>query len=113
MINQHIIDISLYILFSGRDYKALAQIALYLLGPYLSPEEVAVWVALSKVFIMCYSGHYDITKKTQCQALCYDFVRKATSVFPELKRKLKIHLFLHLPECLEKFGPTSCYSAER
>ena len=62
---------------------------------------------------MCYSCHYDITKKTQCQALCYDFVSKATSVFPELKRKLKIHLFLHLPECLEKFGSTSRYSAER
>ena len=35
--------------FVGRDYKALAQIAPFVLGPYLSPEEKAVWLALSKV----------------------------------------------------------------
>lgn len=35
--------------FVGRDYKALAQIALYLFGPYLLPAEKAVWLALSKV----------------------------------------------------------------
>ena len=35
--------------FVGRDYKALAQFSLYVLGPYLQSDEVAVWVALSKV----------------------------------------------------------------
>ena len=34
--------------FVRRDYKALAQIALYLFGPYLQPAEKAVWLALSK-----------------------------------------------------------------
>ena len=47
------------------------------------------------------------------KAQCYDFVSKATTVFPNLKRKPKIHLFLHLVQCLEDFGPTSSYSAER
>ena len=37
--------------FVGRDYKALAQIALYLFGPYLSPEEKELWLALSKVLV--------------------------------------------------------------
>ena len=35
--------------FVGRDYKALAQFSLYVLGPYLQLDEMAVWVALSKV----------------------------------------------------------------
>ena len=36
--------------FVGRDFKLLAQIALFIFGPYLSPDEVEVWLALSKVW---------------------------------------------------------------
>lgn len=35
--------------FVGRDFKALAQVALFLLGPLMSPEEMKVWLSLSKV----------------------------------------------------------------
>ncbi len=35
--------------FVGRDYKALAQIALFVLGSYLSDSEMQVWIGLSKV----------------------------------------------------------------
>ena len=36
--------------FVGRDLKLLAQVALFIIGPYLeSPDEVEVWLALSKV----------------------------------------------------------------
>lgn len=35
--------------FVGRDFKALAQVALFILGPYMTPEEKSVWLALSKV----------------------------------------------------------------
>ena len=37
--------------FIGRDFKALAQIALYLLTPYMTEQEKVVWLALSKVYI--------------------------------------------------------------
>ena len=35
--------------FVGRDFKALAQVGLFILGPYMLPEEKTVWLALSKV----------------------------------------------------------------
>ena len=35
--------------FVGRDYKAWAQIALFIIAPYLTEEETAVWLLLSKV----------------------------------------------------------------
>ena len=47
------------------------------------------------------------------QSLCNDFVTKAIAVYPELNRKPKVHLLLHLAECLNDFGPTSGFSAER
>ena len=35
--------------FVGRDFKAFAQIALFVLSPYLTASETEVWLALSKV----------------------------------------------------------------
>ena len=35
--------------FVGRDYKVLAQVALFVLGPYMTASEKIVWLALSKV----------------------------------------------------------------
>ena len=35
--------------FVGTDFKALAQVSLFLLGVYMSPQEKNVWPALSKV----------------------------------------------------------------
>jgi len=35
--------------FVGRDYKAWAQIALFIISPYLSEGDKAVWISLSKV----------------------------------------------------------------
>ena len=38
--------------FVGRDFKALAQIVLFLLTPYMKPEEKILWLLLSKVHII-------------------------------------------------------------
>ena len=38
--------------FVGRDFKALAQVVLFILGRYMTPEEKSVWLALSKVCYM-------------------------------------------------------------
>ena len=45
--------------------------------------------------------------------MCFDFVTKAITAFPKFKKKQKIHLFLHIVDSFDAFGPTSCYSAER
>ena len=40
--------------FVGRDYKAWAQMALYIIYPYLSDGDKEIWVALSKVYnVLC------------------------------------------------------------
>lgn len=38
--------------FVGRDYKAWAQMALYVMFPYLSSADRTVWIALSKVNVL-------------------------------------------------------------
>ena len=34
----------------GRDFKAIAESSLFLLGPYMSPNEKIVWLPQSKVY---------------------------------------------------------------
>eukprot|EP00731_Ephydatia_muelleri_P038372 Em0736g2a len=59
--------------FVGRDFKALAQMALFVLSPYLSAAELEVWIAVSKVFKIAYCDPFDPEKmeyyKTVCQIL--------------------------------------------
>ena len=45
--------------------------------------------------------------------VCASFVTNVCRVYPSFSQKPKIHLLLHLVECMEKFGPTARYNTER
>ena len=38
--------------FVGRDFKALAQVSLFLLTPYMTAQEKHIWLSLSKVKVL-------------------------------------------------------------
>ena len=42
--------------FVGRDFKAIAQCGLFLLGPYMTTSEKMLWISLSKVGIYTLLG---------------------------------------------------------
>lgn len=130
----------------GRDFKTLAQVALFLLGPYMTREEKNVWFCLSKVsqseimvlqhcvhihniifccctipplftlvqvFRIAYCQKLMLSTLSERQRTCENFVKTALETFPELKQKVKIHLFLHLTQSMADFGPTSSFNTER
>ncbi len=45
--------------------------------------------------------------------VCSEFVTSVHMYKPELLRKPKFHLLLHLPEDMKDFGPTAAFNAER
>ena len=47
------------------------------------------------------------------QQVCINFMQAVKEAFPELQKKVKVHLFLHLAQDMSDFGPTSTFSAER
>lgn len=71
-------------------------------------------VAVLQVFCVCYSdtlaksGHADRVHTVQHHFL--DCVQNAA---PEMLKKMKIHLLLHLPDNILDFGPTANYNTER
>ena len=50
--------------FVGRDFKAWAQMALFILGPYLDKDEQSVWLSLSQVYTQT------LCTKNKCLQLC-------------------------------------------
>ena len=115
--------------FVGRDFKAWAQISIFILAPYLQQDEMSVWLSLSKVgtryytevckwlalqvFQMAYCNQYRPDEKRQLEQVCVDFVLRVCQVYPGFAQKPKVHLLLHLVQCMEWFGSTSAFNTER
>ncbi|KAL5505895.1 hypothetical protein EMCRGX_G007436 [Ephydatia muelleri] len=107
-------DISKYYKsFVGRDFKTLAQLALFVFPPLVSPGETEVWLALSKVFKLAYCEQFTPDKVESMKSVCLGFAQAVDKHCPELRSKLKIHLLLHLPDHMLQFGPPSGFNSER
>ena len=98
--------------FVVRDYKAWCQMAVFILHPYLTVQELDVLLKMTKVymyklvlkiilisfqvFYIAYCAFFDPPKAKQCQLICTEFVESVQKNMPEMQYKLKIHLLLHL-----------------
>ncbi|KAL5477397.1 hypothetical protein EMCRGX_G024193 [Ephydatia muelleri] len=99
--------------FVGRDFKFLAQIAMFIFSPYLSEAEIEVWLALSMVFKMVYCDEFEPQKIELYRDVCHRFARAIDCYSVTWRKKLKIHLILHLPDSMLRFGPASSFNTER
>ena len=66
-----------------------------------------------QVFRIAYCQPFRFSDKEECQHTCEEFVCAMTDHSSEFKRKVKIHLLLHLSENMIDFGPTSTFSTEK
>ncbi|KAL5515795.1 hypothetical protein EMCRGX_G001015 [Ephydatia muelleri] len=99
--------------FVGRDFKFLAQIAMFIFSPYLSEAEIEVWLALSMVFKMVYCDEFESQKIELYRDVCHRFARAIDCYSVTWRKILKIHLILHLPDSMLRFGPASSFNTER
>ena len=66
-----------------------------------------------QVFRIAYCEYYNPEEKHNYEVICQDFVSKVCRVYPSFSQKPKVHLLLHLVQCMEWFGPTSAFNTER
>ena len=107
--------------FLGRDFKAWSQMALFIMGPYLTSGQLLVLSSFSKVNRMCsYICRNDYIlfyRYFRCvlvmpmihhwkmiynnlQQKCQDFFDNVKTHMPMFLQKQKTHLILHLVECM-------------
>ena len=63
--------------------------------------------------MISYCRRYRFDDYEECKQICQAFVRTVQELRPELMKKSKIHLFLHLADNLSQYGPTAAYNTER
>lgn len=66
-----------------------------------------------QVFKITYCDLCVESKEKDYQKVCEELVNTIKRNFPDLSKKLKIHLFLHLTDSMMEFGPTSSFNTER
>ena len=66
-----------------------------------------------QIFKIAYCEYFDLSKKSEWLGVCQDFVHAVSVHQPSMLLKQKVHLLLHLVECMEQFGPTSGFNSER
>eukprot|EP00731_Ephydatia_muelleri_P034559 Em0065g20a len=99
--------------FVGRYFKAWAQMAVFILSPYLDDAQKKVLLSLSKVFRIAYCNYFTEELSTEWEGICEEFVLTAKRCLPEILMKPKVHLLLHLVNYMQDFGPSSAFGAER
>ena len=111
--------------FVGRDYKAWCQMAVFMLRPLYKKLKITK-VYVINIYMTTFYNHFHLlgfyitycaffkpTKAEECQLICTELVDSVMKNMPEMQYKLKIHLLLHLVECMHMFGPCSTFNAER
>lgn len=74
---------------------------------------MAVHFSFLQVFCMCYSDTLTKSGHSARVRTVQHFIDCVEHSAPEMLKKVKIHLLLHLPENILDFGPTANYNTER
>ncbi|KAL5506048.1 hypothetical protein EMCRGX_G007614 [Ephydatia muelleri] len=78
--------------FLGRDFKAWAQMAIFIISPYLDEGQKAVLFCLSKLFQITYCEFYETDLSNEWQRVCQEFVDAIKIHMPHLlQRKKTMH----------------------
>ena len=101
--------------------------ALFIIPPYVSDQEMKCQFALIKVCIMCclcFPISQMLFRNVYClqptdavieeiSCLGQMFVDLITQYSPEYSKRLKVHILLHLADDIRDFGPSNVFNTER
>ena len=62
---------------------------------------------------MVYCDEFEPQKIELYRDVCHQFARAIDCYSVTWRKKLKIHLILHLPDSMLRFGPASSFNTER
>ncbi|KAJ7633334.1 hypothetical protein DFH06DRAFT_1004418 [Mycena polygramma] len=99
---------------TGRDFRAIAQAAPFVVYDLVSPDCLATWVALSKLIPLVWQPKIkDIDAHiTLLTAEINHFLACAARWTTRWFNKPKFHILLHLPEHIRRFGPAILFATE-
>ncbi|RDX41238.1 hypothetical protein OH76DRAFT_1364920, partial [Lentinus brumalis] len=100
----------------GRDFRALAQVAPFVLHdfPSIPKESIEVWTALSYIIPLVWQPEIDDIDAytTRLKQAIDTFLDVTCKLTPRWFNKPKFHILLHLPDHIRRFGPAMLFATE-
>ncbi|THU94455.1 hypothetical protein K435DRAFT_860504 [Dendrothele bispora CBS 962.96] len=99
---------------TGRDFRAIAQVAPFVLDGLLPSDRLEAWNALSSLVCLVWQPEIlDVEKYLNDLELAIAYFLDCTCrVTPRWFNKPKFHVLLHLPEHVRRFGPAMLFATE-
>ena len=99
----------------GRDFKILLQAAPFAFVEYMSAEQKSIWLSLCKLTPFIFQTKINDMKKflVNIKAHINQFLYHLIRSTAQWVNKPKLHMLLHLPESIERFGPAPGFSTEK
>ena len=66
-----------------------------------------------QIFRIAYCDYFDPAKAEECHEICQAFLTAVRQCQPDVLNKQKVHILLHLVDCMKDFGPTCSFNSER
>ncbi|KAF7320450.1 hypothetical protein MKEN_00829900 [Mycena kentingensis (nom. inval.)] len=98
----------------GRDFRAIVQVAPFVLQGLLSEERIAAWVALSRVVALVWQPAIEDIDSycAELEQCISHFLNCACRLSINWFNKPKFHVILHLPDHIRRFGPAMLFATE-
>ncbi|KAF8197056.1 hypothetical protein BJ912DRAFT_923160 [Pholiota molesta] len=99
---------------TGRDFRAISQVAPFVIFDMVSPEVFDAWLSLSKLVPLLYQPVIeDINEFTMTlEVEIRHFLLKTAQWTCAWFNKSKFHILLHLPAHIRRFGPAILFATE-
>ncbi|KAF4609714.1 hypothetical protein D9613_011993 [Agrocybe pediades] len=99
---------------TGRDFRAIAQVAPFVIYGLVSDEIYEAWVSLSTLVPLIWQPVIlnATSYLTTLEAKIHDFLLKTARWSTSWFNKAKFHIVTHLPEHIRRFGPAILFATE-
>ncbi|PLW23303.1 hypothetical protein PCASD_10954 [Puccinia coronata f. sp. avenae] len=99
----------------GRHFKIIIQSAPFVLLDLLSPERQEIWIALCKMCALIFQTRISNMDSylDELTLHIHRFLRLIVQSNAQWVNKPKLHMLLHLPESIRRFGPASLFSTKK
>ncbi|TEB24421.1 hypothetical protein FA13DRAFT_1638766, partial [Coprinellus micaceus] len=98
----------------GRDFRAVAQVAPFVLHNLISPESYETWLSLSKLIPLIWQPEIEdiVAHSALLKVEIHQFLLRTARWTGRWFNKPKFHILVHLPSHIERFGPAILFATE-
>ncbi|EFP76249.1 uncharacterized protein PGTG_02690 [Puccinia graminis f. sp. tritici CRL 75-36-700-3] len=101
--------------FLGKHFRIVLQAAPFVFYQFMTEEQRHLWISMCQLSTYIFQTRINDMDKylTELNKSIDNFMWHITKTTCQWVNKPKLHMLLHLPECIQRFGPATLYATEK